>query len=199
MRKAWLMIAAHLIAAALLLTRAGAAQTESAVFAGGCFWCMEEAFDKVEGVLATTSGYTGGAVQNPSYRQVSGGGTGHFEAVKVDYDPAKVSYQDLLEVYWRNIDPFDAIGQFCDKGDQYRSAIFVGDQSQRSLAEASKDEVVKRFNMDVATEILPEQAFYPAEDYHQDYHSKNVAKYEFYKYGCGRPARLQELWGTPGA
>lgn len=196
-----------LVSAALVALTAGAslaqdspaAGQESAVFAGGCFWCVEEAFDKVEGVLATTSGYTGGTVENPTYEQVTYGDTGHFEAVKVDYDPAQVSYEELLEAFWRNIDPFDPEGQFCDKGASYRSAVFVAGEEEKRLAEASKEEVATRFDEPVATAILPEQAFYPAEDYHQDYYEKNPARYQYYKWGCGRAQRLEEIWGEPEA
>ena len=170
---------------------------ESAVFAGGCFWCVEEAFDKVPGVLATTSGYTGGTVENPTYEQVSGGGTGHFEAVKVEYDPAKVTYEQLLDAFWKNIDPFDSKGQFCDKGDSYLSAVFVEGDEEKRLAEASKTEVAARFDTPVATAILPEKAFYPAEDYHQDFYKKSSARYKYYKWGCGRVQRLEEIWGKP--
>jgi peptide-methionine (S)-S-oxide reductase len=172
---------------------------ETAVFAGGCFWCMEEAFDKVNGVIATTSGYTGGTLENPTYRQVSSDGTGHFEAVQVEYDPAKVSYEQLLQTFWHNVDPFDPAGQFCDKGTQYKSAIFTGGEAERQAAEAGLAEIAKQFAMPVATEVLPEQTFYPAEDYHQDYYKKNPAQYKFYKFGCGRAQRLQEVWGDPAA
>jgi len=176
-----------------------AAETKSAIFAGGCFWCVEEAFDMVPGVLATTSGYSGGSVQNPTYRQVAGGGTGHYEVVKVDYDPAKVSYDKLLAAFWRNIDPFDPIGQFCDKGDSYKSAIFVSEPAERAAAVASLNAVAGKFKEPVATEILPAAKFYPAEDYHQNYHVTTAVKYKFYKRACGRAARLQEIWGKPAA
>ena len=172
---------------------------ETAVFAGGCFWCMEEAFDKVPGVLDTTSGYTGGQVENPTYQAVSAGGTGHYEAVEVEYDPAKVTYENLLDVFWKNVDPFDPIGQFCDKGDSYKSAVFVADEEERRLAETTKKSIEERLKQPVATEILPEQAFYPAEDYHQDYYEKNPARYQYYKWGCGRAQRLEEIWGKPAA
>ncbi len=191
------------VALALLLTvsaglaESAAAQTESAIFAGGCFWCMEEAFDAVPGVAATTSGYTGGSVENPTYRQVTGGDTGHFEAVKVEYDPSKVDYDRLLQAFWRNVDPFDAAGQFCDKGSSYRSAVFVATDAERSAAEATKASVADRFKMPVATEVLAEQAFYPAEDYHQNYYQTNPAQYKYYKWGCGRAQRLEAIWGEP--
>ena len=189
-------------ALAVLVAAAAWAQDsarETAVFAGGCFWCVEEAFDKVPGVLATTSGYTGGRVENPTYQAVSAGDTGHYEAVEVEYDPAKVSYEELLDVFWKNVDPFDPIGQFCDKGESYKSAVFVADDEERRLAETTKKSVEERFNQPVATEILPEQAFYPAEDYHQDYYEKNPARYQYYKWGCGRAQRLEEIWGKPAA
>lgn len=171
----------------------------SAIFAGGCFWCVEEAFDAVPGVTATTSGYTGGTVPNPTYKQVYTGGTGHFEAVKVDYDPSRVSYEQLLQVFWHNIDPFDAAGQFCDKGESYRAAIFVAGDAQRKAAEQSLQQVSARFKQPIATEIRQASAFYPAEDYHQDFHRTNSIKYKFYKHACGRAERLQEIWGKPGA
>jgi len=180
-------------------TPSGAENLETAVFAGGCFWCVEEAFDKVEGVVETVSGYTGGTVPNPSYEQVSAGGTGHFEAVRVRYNPAAVSYDALLDAFWRNVDPFDAGGQFCDRGDSYRSAIFVETEAQERLAEESKQAVADRFGRAVATEILPAGAFYPAEDYHQNYYEKNPLLYKFYKWNCGRAQRLEEIWGKPAA
>ena len=194
-----------LLAALIALGGTAAAQDKatagqaSAVFAGGCFWCVEEAFDKLPGVVATTSGYTGGTVENPTYRQVSAGGTGHFEAVKVEYDPAQVSYEQLLDTFWKNVDPFDPIGQFCDKGESYLSAVFVGNEEEKLLAEADKSEISAKFAMPVATAILPEAQFYPAEDYHQDYYKKNPARYKYYKWGCGRAQRLEEIWGKPSA
>jgi len=173
----------------------GASQQQIATFAGGCFWCVEADFDKVPGVLSTTSGYTGGQVANPSYEQVSHGGTGHAEAVEIAFDPAKVSYQKLLDVFWHNIDPLAKDRQFCDHGRQYRSAIFYRNDEQRRLAEAAKAEVAKRFKEPIATEIVPAGPFYKAEDYHQDYYSKNPIRYKFYRFNCGRDARLEELWG----
>ena len=170
---------------------------EVATFAGGCFWCVEEAFDEVEGVVSTTSGYTGGHKKNPTYHEVSAGGTGHAEAVQVVYDPKKVSYSDLLEVFWHNIDPTTPSRQFCDVGSQYRSAIFYHDETQKRLAEESKREVekTKRFKEPIVTEITEMSEFYPAEEYHQDYHHKNPIRYKFYRYGCGRDQRLSEIWG----
>lgn len=166
-----------------------------AIFAGGCFWCMEPPFDKTAGVISTTSGYTGGGVANPSYQQVSAGGTGHVEAVKVVYDPARVSYEKLLDVFWRNVDPFDGGGQFCDRGSQYRSAVFYSDAAQKAAAEASKAAVEKRFGKAVATSVRRAGAFYPAEDYHQNYYKKNALKYKYYRSRCGRDSRLSAVWG----
>jgi peptide-methionine (S)-S-oxide reductase len=166
-----------------------------ATFAGGCFWCMEEAFDKVEGVVSTTSGYTGGHVKNPTYEEVSSGGTGHVEAVEVAYDPARVSYPDLLQAFWKNVDPTTPNRQFCDVGEQYRSAIFYRDETERRLAEDSKHEIERTKRYAIVTEILPATEFYPAEDYHQDYYMKNPVRYKFYKFNCGRKERLDELWG----
>jgi len=170
-----------------------------AIFAGGCFWCLEPPFDALDGVLETTSGYTGGHVENPTYQQVSAGITGHMEAVRVLYDPDKVDYATLLDIFWRNIDPLDPYGQFCDKGEQYRSAIFFHTEEQRALAESS----IKKLNESgklagpVVTELLPASTFWPAEEYHQDYPAKNPVRYKFYRYNCGRDRRLKELWGTP--
>ena len=166
-----------------------------ATFAGGCFWCMEPPFDRLDGVVSTTSGYTGGRTVKPSYEAVSAGVTGHAEVVQVVYDPARVSYERLLHVFWRNIDPFDARGQFCDKGTQYRSAIFVQDEDQRRLAEASKRELQARFKEPIVTEIAAAAEFYPAEGYHQDYYQSNPARYRFYRFGCGRDGRLKQIWG----
>ncbi|MGQ9369116.1 peptide-methionine (S)-S-oxide reductase MsrA [Azospirillum sp. ST 5-10] len=174
-------------------------RTAEAVFAGGCFWCMEPPFDKMAGVLSTTSGYTGGTVADPSYKQVSAGGTGHQEAVRVRYDPDKVSYAALLEVYWRNVDPFDADGQFCDRGDQYRAVIFPETPEQRRLAEESRRAVAERFGRPVATTVEPARPFYPAEAYHQNYYHTNPLQYRFYRFTCGRDRRLDEVWGTPQA
>jgi len=192
------VILAALLAMGLSAGAAGKEQgLAEATFAGGCFWCMEPPFDKLAGVVSTTSGYTGGQVKNPSYEQVSAGGTGHAESVRVVYDPAKVSYQKLLDVFWHNVDPLDAAGQFCDKGHQYRTAIFYHDDEQRRLAEASKAalEASGRLRQPIVTEIVPAATFYPAEDYHQDYYQKNPIRYRFYRYGCGRDKRLEQLWG----
>jgi peptide-methionine (S)-S-oxide reductase len=167
-----------------------------ATFAGGCFWCMEGPFDKVPGVISTTSGYTGGQAKNPSYEQVSSGTTGHAESVQVAYDPATVSYEKLLDVYWHNVDPLDGAGQFCDRGTQYRTAIFYHDEEQHRLAEKSKKDVEAKLGKHVLTQIVPASEFYPAEEYHQNYYLKNPVRYRFYRYNCGRDRRLKELWGT---
>ena len=167
----------------------------TAVFAGGCFWCTESDFDHIPGVLSTTSGYTGGTVANPTYEQVSGGRTGHIEAVRVVYDPAKISYATLVGRFFPTIDPLDAGGQFCDRGGQYRSAIFVASAVQRGVAQAAKARVAARLKAGVATAILPAARFYPAEDYHQDYYKKNPIRYRFYRLNCGRDARLRRVWG----
>lgn len=168
-----------------------------ATFAGGCFWCMEPPFDKLPGVVSTTSGYTGGNKLNPTYREVSDGETGHTEAVQIVYDPAKISYDQLLNVFWRNIDPTVKDQQFCDHGSQYRTGIFAHDDMQKKLADAAKAALLKSkpFKADIVTEITAASTFYPAEDYHQDYYLKNPVKYKFYRFNCGRDARLKELWG----
>ncbi len=175
-----------------------ATPTAIATFGGGCFWCVEEAFDKVPGVISTTSGYMGGTLKNPTYPQVSAGNTGHNEVVQVVYDPSKLTYAQLLDAFWRNIDPTQANGQFCDHGSQYRSEIFVHDDAQRKAAEASKAALQKNkpFAGDVRTLITRAGEFYAAEDYHQDYYKKNPIRYNYYKTACGRQARLQEVWKT---
>jgi peptide-methionine (S)-S-oxide reductase len=168
-----------------------------ATFAGGCFWCMEPPFDALDGVISTTSGYAGGHVANPTYEQVTAGTTGHAEVVQVLYDPARVGYDVLLRVFWRNIDPLTPNAQFCDRGSQYRSGIFVHDEEQKRMALASKRALEQsgRFDRPIVTEITEFTNFYPAEDYHQDYYLKNPRRYKFYRYGCGRDRRLAELWG----
>jgi peptide-methionine (S)-S-oxide reductase len=171
----------------------------SAVFAGGCFWCTESDFDKVPGVVSTTSGYSGGKSANPTYEQVSGGGSGHIEVVKVVYDPAKVSYRRLVAHFFRTIDPLDGGGQFCDRGSQYRSAIFVANPAERSVAESTKARAAALLKRPIATQILPAARFYAAEGYHQDYYKKNATKYKYYRWRCGREARLTKVWGTPAA
>jgi len=172
-----------------------------ATFAGGCFWCMEPPFDKLDGVISTISGYTGGTTQRPTYEQVSAGRTGHAEAVQVTYDPSKVSYEKLLDVFWHNIDPLAVNQQFCDRGTQYRSAIFYTDDAQRRVAEASKValEASGRFAAPIATAIERAGPFYPAEDYHQDYYQKNPVRYHYYRAVCGRDRRLEALWGAAPA
>ena len=174
------------------------ARVATAVFAGGCFWCVEADFDKVEGVVETVSGYTGGTTDKPTYKQVTYGDTGHYEAVKVTYDPAKVSYDDLVSYFVRHIDPTDAAGQFCDKGDSYRSAIFVGGTGERKEAEAALTEAEKVLGTEVVTEVLPSATFWPAEDYHQDYYVRSAVKYNYYRKACGRDLRLEQLWGKAG-
>jgi peptide-methionine (S)-S-oxide reductase len=197
------------LAAAALVLAAGAAVAQQdtatmpedghavATFAGGCFWCMEPPFDELEGVLSTISGYTGGSTVDPTYQEVSAGGTGHAEVVQVTYDPAKVTYEQLLDVFWPNIDPLDAGGQFCDRGDSYRTGIFVHGEEQRRLAEESKQALAdsQRFAQPIVTEIVDAGPFYPAEDYHQDYYQTNPVRYKFYRWNCGRDQRLTELWG----
>ena len=186
-----------LILTLLLPNTASAAKQEKATFAGGCFWCMEPPYDKLDGVISVTSGYTGGHKKNPNYKEVSAGGTGHAEAVQVIYDPDKVSYQKLLDVFWHNIDPTVVNRQFCDNGDQYRSAIFYHNDEQKNLALKSKTALEKNkpFKEPVVTEITKAGEFYPAEDYHQKYYKKNPLRYKYYRNGCGRDQRLKELWG----
>jgi peptide-methionine (S)-S-oxide reductase len=174
---------------------APAGGTAKAIFAGGCFWCMEPPFDKLDGVSATISGYTGGTKKNPTYEEVSSGNTGHAEAVQIIYDPKKITYEKLLEVFWHNVDPLTANAQFCDHGNQYRTGIFYYDENQKKLAEESKKTIAKRFKEPIVTEITAATEFYPAEDYHQDYYSKNPLRYKFYRYNCGRDQRLDKLWG----
>jgi peptide-methionine (S)-S-oxide reductase len=189
-----------LAAAGCALAVPAAAQTPGkraeAVFAGGCFWCTESDFDKVPGVLSTTSGYTGGKLANPTYEQVSAGGTGHIEAVRVVYDPARVSYAALVNHFVRTVDPTDAGGQFCDRGYQYRSAIFVGSDAERRIANGAKAKTAAALRKPVATLILPAAPFSPAEGYHQDYYKKNSTKYRFYRWNCGRDAKLKQVWGN---
>ena len=172
--------------------------TAVAVFAGGCFWCMQPPYDKLPGVISTEAGYTGGHTSQPTYRQVSAGGTGHAEAVRITYDPRKVSYPKLLDVFWHNIDPVAVNRQFCDVGDQYRSAIFPIGPQQQSEAEASLRAIQAdpRFKRPIATRIEPAATFYPAEEYHQAYYRKNPLRYKYYRYGCGRDQRLQQIWGS---
>lgn len=180
---------------------AGDPGRKTAVFAGGCFWCMEHPFDELDGVVSVTSGYTGGTKAKPTYEEVSAGSTGHAEAVQVVYDPAKVSYQKLVDVFWRNIDPLTANAQFCDHGTQYRSAIFYQGDEQKRVAEASKEALTKsgRFDKPIVTQIAQASTFWPAEDYHQHYYKTNPVRYKFYRYNCGRDQRLEQLWGKPNS
>ncbi|MFO1364174.1 MAG: peptide-methionine (S)-S-oxide reductase MsrA [Burkholderiales bacterium] len=188
------------LAGALLAGGAAAQGSAKATFAGGCFWCMEPPYDKLPGVVSTTSGYMGGSKRFPTYEEVSTGTTGHAEVVQVVYDPAKVSYEKLLEVFWRNVDPTVRDRQFCDVGSQYRTAIFYHDDGQKRLAEASKAalEKSKPFKAPIVTPVQAAGEFWPAEDYHQDYYRKNPVRYKYYRTGCGRDERLKELWGKAG-
>ena len=182
------------------ISQAAANTTQGkAYFAGGCFWCMEEVFENIEGVLSVTSGYMGGTVARPSYEEVSAGRTGHAESVEVVYDPAKVSYQKLLDAFWLNVDPITPNAQFCDHGSQYRSAIFFQTDEEKRTSETSKRAVEQssRFNDQIVTQIVMASQFYPAEEYHQDFYKKNPIRYKFYKYNCGRAQRLETLWGKP--
>lgn len=176
------------------MTYAQGANVQKATFAGGCFWCMEKPFDELKGVISTTSGYSGGHVVNPSYKQVSAGNTGHAESVQVEYDPSQVSYEKLLEVFWQNIDPTVKNRQFCDVGNQYRSAIFYENDEQKKLAEQSREKVKAKLKTVVFTEISPLKNFYPAEEYHQNYYKKKPLLYKYYRYRCGRDQRLEEIW-----
>ena len=201
MKHAWMSIAILVmlnVQLALSQEKRDEASLAKATFAGGCFWCMEGPFDELEGVLSTTSGYIGGHKKNPTYKDVSAGTTGHTEAVQVVYDPKKITYQKLLDVFWVNIDPTVKDRQFCDHGSQYRSGIFYHNAEQQQLAEASKKQLEKDKPFDgmIVTEVTEATEFYPAEDYHQDYYIKNPIRYKYYRYSCGRDQRLQELWGN---
>jgi len=171
--------------------------TETATFAGGCFWCMEHPFDELNGVISTTSGYSGGHKDHPSYEEVSSGATGHTESIQIVFDPQRISYQELLDVYWRNTDPTTPNRQFCDVGTQYRPAIFYHSRAQKRVAEVSKEALMKDKSFDgaIVTEIIAAGHFWPAEEYHQDYYLKNPIRYKWYRYNCGRDQRLQQLWG----
>lgn len=181
----------------IVATAPAPAGLAKAAFAGGCFWCMQKPYDDLPGVVSATVGYTGGKKAHPTYHEVSAGGTGHFESVEVVYDPKKVTYEKLLDVFWHNVDPTNDHGQFCDNGLQYRTAIFVADDAQRKAAEASKKalEASGALKRPIVTEILKAGTFWKAEDYHQSYYKKNPIRYSFYRSGCGRDARLKELWG----
>lgn len=195
-------LASLLLGIALTTTAAGPADrgkiTATATFAGGCFWCMVHPFDELPGVLSVTSGYTGGHKANPTYEEVSMGGTGHVEAVQIVYDPVRISYEKLLDVFWRNVDPLDGGGQFCDRGSTYRSEIFYHNEEQKQRAEQSKTAIEKQLKQTIVTEIRPASTFYAAEDYHQDYYKKNPLRYKYYRYSCGRDQRLEQLWGKKG-
>jgi len=196
--RSWLALAA-LVAAASISQAAPGGPRAAAIFAGGCFWCEETAFEGIPGVYAVTSGYIGGHVDNPTYEQVSAGGTGHAEAVEVVYDPSKITYEKLLDIFWRNVDPFQKDAQFCDHGSQYRSAIFYrGDEQKKAAFESlRKLEEQPRFKGKIVTEIVPATKFYRAEEYHQDFYKKSPIRYTTYRLGCGRDARLKEIWGAP--
>jgi peptide-methionine (S)-S-oxide reductase len=199
MLKGWITaVSLGLLSLLLLATPAGAADQAQATFAGGCFWCMEHPFDEIPGVLDTTSGYTGGTVENPSYYQVSNGDTGHVEAVQVTYDPEQVSYETLLETFWHNVDPLDEGGQFCDRGSQYQSVIFYHSAEQQAAAIAAKQALddTQQFDRPIVTPIVPAATFYAAEDYHQNYYQTHPARYRIYRFGCGRDQRLTKLWGS---
>lgn len=182
------------------MRQAAGKPTQTATFAGGCFWCMEAAFEQLAGVVSVTSGYTGGTKPNPTYEEVCSGTTGHAESVQVVYDPSTISYERLLDAFWRNIDPTTPNQQFSDKGTQYRSAIFYHDDEQKQLAELSKQQLAKsgKFTAPIVTEITPASTFYPAEDYHQDYYKKNPLRYNLYKIGSGRAGYLKRVWGDQG-
>jgi peptide-methionine (S)-S-oxide reductase len=171
-------------------------KTAIATFAGGCFWCIESDFDRVPGVLATVSGYTGGKTDNPTYRQVSRSDTGHREALQITYDPQKISYAQLLTVFWHSVDPVDSGGQFCDRGVPYQTAVFVHDDEQRKLAEASKAQAMKDLGQEIFTPVETAAKFYRAEEYHQDYHTKNPLRYKYYRWNCGRNQKVEQLWGN---
>jgi|TARA_B110000908_G_scaffold34174_1_gene40933 methionine-S-sulfoxide reductase len=195
-----LSLVATVIALSLcsFMTLNAIAEEQSAVFAGGCFWCTESDFEKLDGVVSAASGYIGGQVKNPSYKQVSAGGTGHTEAVEVIFDDQKVSYSQLVEYFWKTIDPTDGGGQFCDRGQQYRSEIFYQTEEQRDIAQASKDALSASglLKAEIVTQLTASSRFYPAEDYHQDYYLKNPVRYNYYRWGCGREKRLEVLWGA---
>ena len=186
-----------LVAIALLLTAhlsAADAASEKAIFAGGCFWCTESDYEKLDGVISAVSGYVGGHTQNPTYEQTGRGDTGHTEAVEVSFDPAKISYAQLVDYFWKHHDPFDGDGQFCDQGSQYRPGIFYLDEAQKKAAEASRDATQKLFKEKILTEITAAKKFWPAEDYHQDYYKNNPLRYRHYRSGCGRDARVDAIW-----
>ncbi len=188
-----------LLAFALLFSFSyGGVELKKATFAGGCFWCMEHPFEKLDGVVEVISGYTGGKVRNPTYKEVSAGGTGHIESIQITYDPKKISYKELLDIFWKQIDPTDASGQFVDRGKQYSTAIFYHDEEQKRLAEFSKNtlETLNIYDSPIVTEIIPALEFYPAEEYHQDYYKKRPLRYKYYRRGSGRDKFLEKIWGN---
>lgn len=187
-------LACLLLGITLTATAVDSKATATAIFAGGCFWCMVHPFDELPGVASVTSGYTGGHKENPTYGEVSSGATGHVESVQVVYDPTQITYRKLLDVYWHNVDPLNSSGQFCDRGDTYKTAIFYQNEEQKRLATQSKIAIAKQLKHSLATEIRPASTFYAAEDYHQNYYKKNPLRYKYYRYTCGRDQRLEELW-----
>jgi peptide-methionine (S)-S-oxide reductase len=193
------MIKTVIIAAALSVgfanMSASAQDLQTAIFAGGCFWCVESDFDQVPGVVKTVSGYTGGSIQNPTYKQVSAGGTGHLEVVEITFDPSQITYDELLNAFWHSVDPTDEGGQFCDRGESYTTAVFVHDDEQRRLAEASKHTATRELGQEIVTPIREAAAFYPAEEYHQDFYQKSSVRYRYYRWACGRNNRVEEVWG----
>ncbi len=176
------------------MAQAAEEKYDVAILAGGCFWCLQPPFDHLDEVISTVVGYTGGHTKNPTYEETSSGKTGHYEAIKVTYDPSKVTFKEILDVFWRNIDPFDAKGQFCDKGSQYRAAVFYLTKEQQETAQTSKKEIETVLEREIATEIIPASDFYNAEEYHQEYYLKNPIRYKFYRYHCGRDKRLKEIF-----
>ena len=192
-------LASALLAGDVKADPESARSLETATFAAGCYWCVESDFDKVAGVVETISGFTGGHVANPTYEQVGRGGTGHTEALRVKFDPTRVSYEQLLDYYWRHVDFLDGGGQFCDRGDQYRPAVFTHSEEQKQLAEASKRALAAKFGQAIAVEIADAQVFYPAKDEHQDYYEKHPIKYKFYRFNCGRDQRIAEIWESADA
>ncbi len=183
------------LSVALANSSASTQDLQTATFAGGCFWCVESDFDRVPGVQKTVSGYTGGSLDNPSYKQVTAGGTGHLEAVEITFDSSQVTYDELLTAFWHSVDPTDARGQFCDRGESYTTAVFVHSEEQRRLAEASKQIAAQELSQEIVTSIREATAFYPAEDYHQDYYQKSSVRYRYYRWACGRNNRVEEVWG----
>ncbi|MEM8948225.1 MAG: peptide-methionine (S)-S-oxide reductase MsrA [Pseudomonadota bacterium] len=190
-----LKMTAGALGLSLLASAAAADDLKTFTVAGGCFWCVESDFDTVPGVVETISGYTGGTLDNPTYQQVVAGGSGHLEAVQITYDPGKISYQELLTAFWSSVDPTDPGGQFCDRGESYQTAIFVADDAERQLAEASKEAAEAYLSKEVVTPIKETATFFPAEDYHQDYYLKNPVRYRYYRWSCGREQRVQDVWG----